>query len=221
MQPNRLAIFDCDGTLVDSQANICRAMELCFERASLPPPSRDRTRRVVGLSLVEAMQAMLPDAAPEVHVTLADDYKRAFQQMRGSGLVEEPLYQGVAELIDTLEEDGWLLGVATGKSDRGLGLCLDCHGLSRRFVTLQTADRHPSKPHPSMIELAMAEAGAAPETTVMIGDTSYDMAMARAAGVTAVGVTWGYHEAEELKAAGADYIAEHPSEIATLVKALA
>ena len=218
---NRLAVFDCDGTLVDSGHNICLAMEECFARAELPAPDRERTRRVVGLSLVEAMQAMLPEAEPQVHVALADDYKHAFQRLRGRGLVEEPLYHGVAELIDTLEEGGWLLGVATGKSDRGLALCLDHNRLSSRFVTLQTADRHPSKPHPSMLEQAMADAGAAPETTLMIGDTSYDMAMARAAGVTAIGVAWGYHGREELIAAGAHYVAEHPADIAELVKALA
>jgi phosphoglycolate phosphatase len=218
---NRLAIFDCDGTLVDSQANICLAMERCFVRAGLPAPDRARTRRVVGLSLIEAMQTMVPDAEPHIHVALAEDYKTAFQRLRGEGLVEEPLYEGIAELIDALEADGWLLGVATGKSDRGLALCLDHHGLGGRFVTLQTADRHPSKPHPSMIEQAMADAGAAPETTVMIGDTSYDMAMARAAGVTAVGVAWGYHEEEELLSAGAHYIAGHPAQITELIKALA
>jgi phosphoglycolate phosphatase len=218
---NRLAIFDCDGTIVDSQANICLAMEDCFARAKLDPPPRERTRRVVGLSLVEAMQSMLPDAEPHIHVALAEDYKLAFHRLRKRGLVEEPLYEGITELIETLEQDGWLLGVATGKSDRGLSLCLERHGLSSRFVTLQTADRHPSKPHPSMIEQALADAGAAPETSIMIGDTSYDMAMARAAGVTAIGVTWGYHEAEELKAAGADFIAAHPREITDFVKAFA
>lgn len=218
---NRLAIFDCDGTLVDSGHTICLAMEECFVRADLEPPSRERTRRVVGLSLVEAMQAIVPEAHPELHVSLARDYKHAFQSLRARGLVEEPLYDGIAELIDTLDEDGWLLGVATGKSDRGLSHCLDRHGLGGRFVTLQTADRHPSKPHPSMIERALADAGASPETSIMIGDTSFDMAMARAAGVTAIGVAWGYHEAEELKAAGADFIAEHPRDITAFVKALA
>jgi phosphoglycolate phosphatase len=218
---NRLAIFDCDGTLVDSGHNICVAMEDCFARADLPAPPRERTRKVVGLSLVEAMQAMLPAAEPQVHVRLAEEYKLAFQRMRSTGEVDEPLYEGILDLIDALEEGGWLLGVATGKSDRGLSLCLAHHGLTRRFVTLQTADRHPSKPHPSMVEQAMAEAGAAPETTIMIGDTSYDMAMARAAGVTAVGVSWGYHEAQELLAAGAHYVADHPSRIADFVKALA
>lgn len=218
---NRLAIFDCDGTIVDSQANICLAMEDCFVRAGLEAPARERTRKVVGLSLVEAMRAILPDAEPHVHVALAEDYKLAFQRLRGKGLVEEPLYEGILELIETLDRDGWLLGVATGKSDRGLRLCLDRHGLHPRFVTLQTADRHPSKPHPSMVEQAMADAGSAPETTIVIGDTSYDMAMARAAGATAIGVTWGYHEAEELLAAGAHHIAAHPLDIFPLVKAFA
>lgn len=218
---NRLAIFDCDGTLVDSQHNICAAMDACFIAAGLEPPPAERTRRVVGLSLVEAMREMLPDAEPDFHAALAEDYKRAFQNLRARGLESEPLYDGVAELIDALEADGWLLAVATGKSDRGLALCLEHHSLARRFVSLQTADRHPSKPHPSMIETAMAEAGAAPALTVMIGDTSYDMAMARAAGVGAVGVAWGYHEPQLLIEAGAHHVADHPRDIMSLMKAWA
>ena len=218
---NRLAIFDCDGTLVDSQHNICLAMERCFAAAGLPPPARERTRAVVGLSLIEAMRRMLPEAEPDHHVDLAEQYKAAFQAMRAEALVEEPLYDGIAELIDALKAEGWLLGVATGKSDRGLALCLDHHGIAGRFVTLQTADRHPSKPDPSMIALAMADAGAAPQTTMMIGDTSYDMAMARAAGVTAVGVGWGYHHEEELRRAGAHHVASHPRDILALTKAFA
>ena len=187
----RLAIFDCDGTLVDSQAAICVAMEDCFVRAGLDPPGRDATRRVVGLSLVEAMRALLPDAAPDSHVALAEQYKVSFAALRHGGHVEEPLFQGLAALLAALEQEGWLLGVATGKSDRGLAHCLERHGIAGHFVTLQTADRHPSKPHPAMIEAALAQAGAACERSMMIGDTSYDMAMARAAGVTAIGVSWG------------------------------
>jgi len=218
---NRLAIFDCDGTLVDSQANICRAMEDCFDRARLEPPSRDAARRVVGLSLVEAMRAMLPGADPDLHHALAEDYKLAFHRLRDNGLVDEPLYPGVAETLAALDEAGWLLGVATGKSDRGLSMCLERHGIAPHFVTLQTADRHPSKPHPAMIEAALAETGTEPGRGMMIGDTSYDIMMAKAAGVTAVGVAWGYHEREELLAAGADYIAEHPSDIVGFIKAFA
>lgn len=201
---NRLAVFDCDGTLVDSQANILRAMEACFERHRLDPPCQLATRRIVGLSLVEAMQALLPEADAALHLSLADDYKTAFQRLRAeSALLEEPLYPGVVEILDELDARGWLLGVATGKSDRGLNLCLTHHGIADRFVTLQTADRHPSKPHPAMLEAAMAEAGASPATTLMIGDTRFDMAMGVAAGARAIGVDWGYHEPDELHAAGA------------------
>lgn len=215
---SRLALFDCDGTLVDSQHNIRAALETCFAAHGLEVPPPEQSRRVVGLSLVEAMATLHPDGEAALHGAMAQTYKRAFQDMRARGAVDEPLYEGVAELIDALEADGWLLGVATGKSDRGLALCLDCHGLAARFVTLQTADRHPSKPHPSMVELAMAETGAAPDTTVMIGDTSFDMAMARAAGVTAIGVAWGYHAPEELRAAGAHHVAHHPRDILALTR---
>ena len=215
----RLAIFDCDGTLVDSQHNICRAMQACFTAAGLEPPPNERTRRVVGLSLVEAMRTIHPDGEPETHDWLAEEYKKAFQAMRRGGLADEPLYEGISDLIDRLEAEGWLLGVATGKSDRGLALCLEHHGLLKRFATLQTADRHPSKPDPSMIEQALAETGADPEASLMIGDTSYDMMMARSAGVRAIGVTWGYHEAEELVRAGAHHICAHPLDLIDHLKA--
>lgn len=216
---NRLALFDCDGTLVDSQHNICAAMADAFALNGLPAPTRAATLRVVGLSLVEAMQVMLPDGADADHVRLAGDYKSAFHRLRQRGLAEEPLYDGIADTLAALDASGWLLGVATGKSDRGLSLCLEGHGIAARFVTLQTADRHPSKPHPSMVEAAMAEAGATPDTTVVIGDTSYDMMMARHAGARAIGVAWGYHAAHELHAAGAHAVARHPSDIPALLEA--
>ena len=218
---NRLAIFDCDGTLVDSEANICVAMERCFAAAGLEHPPRERTRRVVGLSLVEAMRAMLPDAEPDRHVELATLYRDAFHALRREGLAEEPLYDGIPALLDGLDEAGWLLGVATGTSDRGLSLCLEHHGLDARFVTLQTADRHPSKPDPAMVQAAIAEAGAAPETTMLIGDTSYDMEMARAAGIVAIGVAWGYHDSETLVRAGAHHVAERPEQIIELARLMA
>jgi phosphoglycolate phosphatase len=218
---NRLALFDCDGTLVDGQASHRQALADCFAAAGLAPPEPKAARRLIGLGLVETMAALMPAGTPAVHRQLAEGYKRAFHALRGRGLVEEPLFPGVEQLLDALEADGWLLGIATGKSDRGLAICLDCHGLGRRFVTRQTADRHPSKPHPSMIEAAMAEAGASPATTMMIGDTSYDMQMARAAEATAVGVGWGYHPPDELLAAGAHHIALQPLDIIEFAKATA
>lgn len=217
---NRLAVFDCDGTLVDSQANICDAMEETFARAGLPLPGRDAVRRIVGLSLVEAVRALHPAGDPELHYAMAQDYKGCFHALRGRGLVAEPLFDGIAGAIASADGDGWLLGVATGKSDRGLNLCLAHHGIADRFVTLQTADRHPSKPHPSMLIQAMADAGAVPETTVMIGDTRFDIAMAKAAGATAIGVAWGYHDADELHAEGADHVARHPADLSAILKEL-
>ncbi|WP_188063144.1 HAD-IA family hydrolase [Sphingobium sp. KCTC 72723] len=204
---NPLVVFDCDGTLVDSQHSICTAMVRAFEEAKLTPPDRPAILSVVGLSLPRAMARLLPDADADFHDHLSDRYKLAFQAMRRAEGVCEPLYPGIADLVAQLDAAGWLLGVATGKSDRGLNLCLTHHGIIDRFVTLQTADRHPSKPHPAMLLAAMAEAGAAPETTVMIGDTSFDIDMGVAAGVRSIGVGWGYHPPADLIAAGAMAVA--------------
>jgi phosphoglycolate phosphatase len=212
--PNRLALFDCDGTLVDSQHDIVEAMKRCFEAVKLAPPDRLSTLAVIGLSLPDAMARLLPQAEGHFHDHLAEQYKRAFQEMRRTNGVSEPLYPGIADLVVRLADEGWMLGVATGKSDRGLNLCLRQHGIIDHFITLQTADRHPGKPHPSMGLLAMAEAGAVPETTVMIGDTSYDMEMAANAGMRGIGVNWGYHSAEEMLAAGAIAVAVDTSDLA-------
>jgi phosphoglycolate phosphatase len=209
----RLAIFDCDGTLVDSQANICMAMEHAFAESGMAPPPRQATRRIVGLSLVEAMRELLPSADDALHRDMAERYKEAFFTLRGNGLVDEPLYEGMAALLSELDETGWLLGVATGKSDRGLERCLDHHGIKGLFVSLQTADRHPSKPHPSMIYQALSDSGAQAQQTVMIGDTVYDIHMGIAAGCRTIGVGWGYHPLAELQEAGADAVVETMAEL--------
>jgi len=216
---NRLALFDCDGTLVDSQHSIVEAMRRAFEGAKLAPPDRAAVLAVVGLSLPHAMARLLPGTEADYHDHMAERYKAAFRTMRQEDCVAEPLYEGIADLIAALDAEGWMLGVATGKSDRGLQLCLASHGLTGRFVTLQTADRHPSKPHPSMALQAMADAGAAPETTVMIGDTSYDMEMAVNAGLRGIGVPWGYHRPEDLIAAGAHAVAVDMDDLARHIAA--
>lgn len=214
----KLAVFDCDGTLIDSQVNIIRAMESSFRRHALPPPDPHATRRIVGLSLVEAMQALLPDAEFALHLSLAEDYKTAFQRLRADKALDaEPLYPGIRTLLDALEAGGWLLAVATGKSDRGLKLALEHHGIHHLFVSLQTADRHPSKPHPSMLRAALAEAGAEAAQAVMIGDTIFDIAMGEAAGVKSIGVDWGYHDAHELIGAGAAAVAEDADHLLALL----
>jgi phosphoglycolate phosphatase len=217
----KLAIFDCDGTLVDSQANICLAMEHAFDEAGMAPPSRHATRRIVGLSLVEAMRVLLPDADGQTHSDMAERYKASYLVLRNNGLEHEPLYDGIAGLLSSMDENGWLLGVATGKSDRGLERCLDHHGIKGLFVTLQTADRHPSKPHPSMVYKALADTGAEAANAVVVGDTVYDIHMGKAAGTKTIGVNWGYHPVDELRRAGADAIAESMDELEALLGAMA
>ncbi len=213
----KLAIFDCDGTLVDSQANICLAMEYAFEQAGMNPPSRHAIRRIVGLSLVEIMRVLLPDSDASLHAEMADRYRSSYLILRNNGLEHEPLYDGMAALLASMDENGWLLGVATGKSDRGLERCLDHHAIKGLFVTLQTADRHPSKPHPSMVYQALADAKVEAQQAVVIGDTVYDIHMGRAAGTRTIGVNWGYHPVEELREAGADAIVESMDELAALL----
>jgi phosphoglycolate phosphatase len=210
---SRLAIFDCDGTLVDSQANICMAMEHAFDAVGMAPPPRSAIRRIVGLSLFEIMRQLLPDAEETLHREMAERYRASYLTLRNNGLEHEPLYDGMAAVLSELDESGWLLGVATGKSDRGLERCLDHHGIKGLFVTLQTADRHPSKPHPSMIHQALADAGTESQNAVMIGDTAYDIHMGRAAGCRTIGVGWGYHPLDELRAAGADQLVETMDEL--------
>ncbi|MEC7535214.1 MAG: HAD hydrolase-like protein [Pseudomonadota bacterium] len=215
---SRLVVFDCDGTLVDGQAAICQTMEAAFASTGLVAPERNMVRRMVGLSLPYALRELAPDASDEQRHAVVEAYKTGFRDLRLSGALREPLYDGIAGLIDELSGEGWQLAVATGKSDRGLHACLDTHGIRHRFVSLQTADRHPSKPHPAMLEAALFEAAVQPGDAVMIGDTSFDMERAVAAGVRAIGVAWGYHEAHELREAGAVAVAETAEELGELIR---
>lgn len=213
----RLALFDCDGTLVDGQAGVCNAMDAAFADAGLPPPDRHLVRRIVGLSLPQAIRQLVPDASEAQRTAVDTAYRERFRAAREAGSLVEPLYEGIADLVTALADAGWALGVATGKSQRGLEHCLATHSLTRHFATLQTADQHPSKPHPAMVYAALAESGAEPEHCVMIGDTVFDIAMAKAAGVRALGVDWGYHTAGELLHAGAEAVARDPAHLKELI----
>lgn len=188
----RLVVFDVDGTLIDSQAHICAAMAQAFGGLGLPMPAREAVLGIVGLSLPQAMVRLAPELAARDHDALVEAYKAAFTGLRAEAL--SPLYPGALAALDALAQDaGLLLGIATGKSRRGLAHILAAHDLGRRFVTTQVADDHPSKPHPAMLHACLRETGVAASDAVMVGDTSYDMDMARAAEVHALGVGWGYH----------------------------
>jgi phosphoglycolate phosphatase len=222
--PHRLFVFDCDGTLVDSQHNIVAAMAAAWARHDLPAPAATDVRRIVGLTLEIAIARLLPAADDMTHRALAAAYREIVHDLRAGnaqGVTEEPLFPGIRELIEALAAPEIFLGVATGKNLRGLEHTLSVHGLRERFHTLQTADLCRSKPDPDMVLRAMAETGIEAGSTVVIGDTSFDMEMARSAGATAIGVAWGYHEVADLRDAGAHAVITQPAELLVELRRLA
>ncbi len=209
MSGARLVVFDVDGTLIDSQHLILAAMEFAFTAAGHPLPEREAVLSVVGLSLPEAMAALASHLPEPETLRLASHYRDSFltQRQTGGDAADAPLFPGAMAALQRLAAAPQTrLGVATGKARRGLDHVFAVHGLAGFFATLQTADGHPSKPHPSMLLAALAETGCEPRHAVMVGDTEFDIAMGRAAGMATIGVAWGYHPRARLRAAGADAI---------------
>ncbi|MDP3860070.1 MAG: HAD-IA family hydrolase [Phaeovulum sp.] len=201
MRP-RLAVFDIDGTLSDSQHHIHAAMQQAFEAQGLGAPDLAAVRQIVGLSLPIAVARLAPGADVGLVAEIVQGYKQSYFWARSAE--PAPLFAGAADMLQRLAARGDIrLGIATGKSRRGLDALLAHFDLGSIFVTRQVSDNHPSKPHPAMLLAALAETGVAADDAVMIGDTTFDIEMARAAGVRGIGVRWGYHEAEQLAAAGA------------------
>ncbi|MBN06708.1 MAG: haloacid dehalogenase [Rhodospirillaceae bacterium] len=204
--PLKLAVLDCDGTIVDSKTAIITSMTAAFVNVDLAPPKPEEIVRIVGLNLADAMDVLLQGQKPEKIPTLVDAYREVATQHRAGGQWENPLYPDAKEVIQALNASGWLLGVATGKSKRGLDAVFDTHEIGHHFVTAQTSDIGPGKPAPDMLYRALRETGVEARNTVMIGDTTFDMEMAMNAGVSAIGVSWGYHTDKDLLAAGARVI---------------
>ncbi len=211
-----LIIFDVDGTLVDSQATIVACAQRAFSAEGLRPPPAEAVRRIVGLSLTEAMTVLLGRQDPVLAARIAQSYRDAFLEYRLTPEFQEPLFPGARAILERLRDQEVPLGVATGKAMRGLRSIIERHGLEGFFQTLQTADLHPSKPHPAMVEAAMAEVGVAPGGTMMVGDTTYDILMARAAGADGIGVGWGNHPPAELEAAGASAVLDRFADLEPL-----
>jgi phosphoglycolate phosphatase len=206
--PLRLALFDCDGTLVDSQHNIVTAMGKAFEAFGLTVPSTTAIRRIIGLPLVRAIAALHPTGNSAQHEALAEIYKKEFGAARALPEHQEPLFDGIVSVLEKLQAEGVLLGIATGKSKRGLDMVLEHHAIGHFFTTCQTSDIGFGKPHPDMALRALRETGVAARDTIMIGDSIFDMAMARAAGMKSIGVGWGYYGPKELAEAGADALVD-------------
>jgi phosphoglycolate phosphatase len=200
---------------------ICAAMQLAYDAHGIVCPPRERVLSIVGLSLREAFGNLGEGAAYFPIDGMIERYKEAFFELRHSPAHQEPLYPGArTAVLDLSARDDCLLGIATGKSQRGVRAILTHHDLLPHFATIKTADDAPSKPHPGMILEAMREAGAEPHDTIMIGDTSYDMAMARAAGVHAIGVNWGYHPQDSLAESGAHEIVSDFVELGLRIETL-
>ena len=201
----RLAIFDCDGTLADSEASIVDAVSAAFAGQGLTPPRRKEIVASIGLSLDHFLNQVAAGIDAEGRTQLLDAYRDNFARLREERGAD-PLFAGMTGLLTRLEDSGVLLGIATGKSRRGLVRFLEAHELAPRFATLQTADDAPSKPHPGMIERALEETGTEPHEAVMIGDTTFDIGAGVNAGVRSIGVDWGHHDEAALLAAGADCV---------------
>jgi phosphoglycolate phosphatase len=198
----RLVIFDVDGTLVDSQSEIVAAMTHAFAGEGRAAPQREAILSIVGLSLPEAMLRLCPEAEAAARAALVEGYKAAYmtRRLEIGAAAGSPMFPGAAQALAELRgRDDLLLAVATGKSRRGLDKLIEGHGWQGLFVSQQVSDHHPSKPHPSMVLACLAETGVDAARAVMVGDTSFDMEMGRAAGVATLGVSWGYHAADSLR----------------------
>ena len=211
--PLRLAIFDLDGTIIDSRDNIMRAVADTAKLCGLTVPTREMMPRVIGLELDEALLTLFPEVAPADILPVRTAFGECFVRYRTESDYREPLFEGALDVFETLSAAGFVLAIATGKARRGVDYFLDRHGLIERFVSIQTPDSAPGKPHPGMVLQAMAETGASPEATVMIGDTTYDILMARAAKAGAIGVSWGNHAGHELTTAGAHTLIDRMTDL--------
>ena len=199
----RMVIFDCDGTIVDSQRSLVDILQATFEHHDLPMPSRHKVLLGIGLELSVAIKRLAPKLDNLMINEICTTYRRYAKEYRKSDVMPEPLYPNAQEVIMTLHKNGWLLGIATGKSRQGLDYVLDNYNLGECFISKQTSDSAPGKPNPEMIYQAMQEGGVEKKNVIMVGDTTYDIDMAVNAGVKSVGVTWGYHDKEDLEKAGA------------------
>ena len=203
----RLVIFDLDGTLIDSVALIVETLTAAFQAIGEPAPQESAIRAISGITAAEAMGILAPNADTDRLAEILESYRSQYRER--AGLAREPLFNGALDALERLRsQPGTILAVATGKAYRSAVTLLTAHGILDRFASVQTPDHNRGKPDPQMLQTAMTHTGATPGQTVMIGDTVHDMKMAKSAGVGAIGVAWGYHEASALKDAGADIVIE-------------
>lgn len=214
----RLILFDVDGTLIDSKAVIHASMRLTLQRWGYDEPSGEATRTLIGLTLDTAIASLLQREVDDEILAMVSDYKDIYLQLSRQPEMQSLPFAGIASLLDRLaRRDDVLLGLATGKSRRGVHTMLQTPHFSGRFSVARCADDCPSKPHPAMVLECCDETNISPSNTLMIGDTSFDMEMAAAARATGLGVGWGYHPAERMLTAGASAVAHSSQALQTMV----
>lgn len=205
----KLILFDADGTLIDSQAIIHESMRLAFLSFGYPEPQIAETRSIIGLTLDYAIATILGRDIDEEVLAMTAEYKSIYLQLAQREEMQSLPFDGIPQLIDSLaNRSDVLLGIVTGKSRRGVRTLLEKSEFKDRFVVSRCADDCPSKPHPAMVKECCEDMGTSPFNTIVIGDTGFDMEMARAAGANSIGVTWGYHSRERITAGGAHHIVD-------------
>lgn len=192
----RLLVFDWDGTLLDSVGSIVACMEATVDEVGLEPVPPERIRRAVGMGLQETLDALVPGTDEATRGRIVECYRHFWLSVYRT---RPTPFEGVERVLEELVEDGYLMAVATGKGRRGLDLDFEATGLGRWFHASRTADETFSKPHPRMLEELLNELGAHPSEALMVGDTTFDLEMARNAGVAAVAVETGSHRTAELR----------------------
>jgi phosphoglycolate phosphatase len=191
----RLLIFDWDGTLADSEQHIVAAARAAIDALGLPARSHEEIRTIIGLAMSEACQALFPNLPGSQEGRFIACYRKYYLRNAGTPIA---LFPGAKATLHELAAQRYRLAVATGKGRRGLDRDMAIHGLGRLFATTRSADEAPSKPHPQMLVDIMEELDAGALETLMIGDTVYDLEMARNAGVACVAVASGVHDRERL-----------------------
>ena len=216
----QLAVFDLDGTLIDSAGSIVAGVLACWEACGFPMPEAETVRRIIGLPWEESVVMLLPGAGDAEFARIRSYHEEVAQGLRTRPPRSEVVFPGAVEALDTLEADGFLLSIITSRATRRLHEVLEAQGLAGRFVALKTTDHGPGKPAPHLMLQTLAETGVDKDDAVMVGDTVYDIQMACAAGTEAVGVSWGVHETAELHDAGAGHVIDAFHELPPLVRRL-
>jgi phosphoglycolate phosphatase len=206
--PLRLVAFDLDGTLLDSANSIVTGVLACWEACGFPAPENERIRRIIGLPWKESIYELLPGAGETEFAQIKAYHTEVASGKRPRPFRQESLFPGIEDALDRVEEAGYLLSVITSRSSDRLKNLLEANGIGKRFITLKTTDNGPGKPNPFLMNQTLSELGVDKENAVMIGDTTFDMIMARSAGTAAIGVSWGVHESDELTKAGADHVVD-------------